>query len=277
MRRFRFARSLSRCSASRRASVRPFVRAPVAGARRSRAVLRIPFPSPSAAGMGCRRRFRCCETTESRPAPSARPSRPSARTPRMPPRRGCGGVAKRSPASKGRSSKGRPGRASSSVGQSTRLISVGSEVQVLPGPCRPAGRPVGRIGEGGRRRSRGRSSAGRAPALQAGGRRFESDRLQARGRPGARRRACVVRVRACAPSLSAARWAAARWCVPPPEPIAALGALRGGGGGACSFTGESGLGVVFASDRRARGCWAVAAVVLWLFPARAWFGPVPER
>jgi hypothetical protein len=44
------------------------------------------------------------------------------------------------------------------------LISVGSEVQILPGP------PFLRL-------VRGRSSAGRAPALQAGGRRFEPDRL----------------------------------------------------------------------------------------------------
>ena len=67
-------------------------------------------------------------------------------------------------------------RASSSVGQSTRLISVGSEVQVLPGPCRPAGARWRRAA-GGRTGRRGRSSAGRAPALQAGGRRFEPDRL----------------------------------------------------------------------------------------------------
>jgi hypothetical protein len=45
------------------------------------------------------------------------------------------------------------------------LISVGSEVQILPGPPNSG--------------QRGRSSAGRAPALQAGGRRFEPDRLQA--------------------------------------------------------------------------------------------------
>ena len=42
------------------------------------------------------------------------------------------------------------------------MISVGSEVQILPGPPPFVW---------------GRSSAGRAPALQAGGRRFEPDRL----------------------------------------------------------------------------------------------------
>ena len=43
------------------------------------------------------------------------------------------------------------------------MISVGSEVQILPGPPMLL--------------KRGCSSAGRAPALQAGGRRFESDHL----------------------------------------------------------------------------------------------------
>ena len=51
-------------------------------------------------------------------------------------------------------------RVCSSVGQSTRLISVGSLVQVQPDP------PIW-----------GRSSAGRAPALQAGGHRFDPVRL----------------------------------------------------------------------------------------------------
>ena len=46
--------------------------------------------------------------------------------------------------------------ASSSVGQSTRLISVGSEVQVLPGPPFPSLLFL-----------RGCSSVGRARALQA--------------------------------------------------------------------------------------------------------------
>ena len=49
----------------------------------------------------------------------------------------------------------------SSAGQSTRLISVGSMVQIHLGPV-PGGS----------------SSAGRAPALQAGGRRFEPGLLQ---------------------------------------------------------------------------------------------------
>ena len=48
-------------------------------------------------------------------------------------------------------------RVCSSVGQSTRLISVGSMVQIHPDPPE----------------SRGCSSAGRAPALQAGGHRFD--------------------------------------------------------------------------------------------------------
>ncbi len=101
--------------------------------------------------------------------------------------------------------------ASSSVGQSTRLISVGSEVQVLPGPfCfrpvaenkirrrRPQGlrtcrsdlrrasvaarptegaAPLFPIGCADLSKMRGLSSAGRAPALQAGGQRFESASL----------------------------------------------------------------------------------------------------
>ena len=56
---------------------------------------------------------------------------------------------------------------------------MGSEVQVLPGPyaLRLKGRRrVGPVGPG--VLLWGRSSVGRAPALQAGGRRFESDRLQ---------------------------------------------------------------------------------------------------
>ena len=65
-------------------------------------------------------------------------------------------------------------RAGSSAGQSTRLISVGSQVQILPGP------PL--LGRQKRRRTRGRpawgrSSVGRAPALQAGGHRFDPVRL----------------------------------------------------------------------------------------------------
>ena len=54
-------------------------------------------------------------------------------------------------------------RACSSVGQSTRLISVGSVVQIYPGP------PAMLHARGGR----GISSAGRAPGLQPGGHRFE--------------------------------------------------------------------------------------------------------
>ena len=47
------------------------------------------------------------------------------------------------------------------------MISVGSEVQILPGPPRPCYKGL----------VWGCSSAGRAPALQAGGRRFEPDHL----------------------------------------------------------------------------------------------------
>ena len=63
-----------------------------------------------------------------------------------------------------------PGRVCSSVGQSTRLISVGSMVQIHPDP------PLTDSGVGGRQRREGHgghSSAGRAPALQAGGHRFD--------------------------------------------------------------------------------------------------------
>jgi hypothetical protein len=70
--------------------------------------------------------------------------------------------------------------ASSSAGQSARLISVRSEVQILPGPPR-AGR---KTQEGSLVRflvlRRGCSSAGRAPALQAGGHRFEPVHLHQR-------------------------------------------------------------------------------------------------
>ena len=81
------------------------------------------------------------------------------------------------------------------------MISVGSEVQILPGPFPPAIPPDPWSPDGGgespeasssfRRtsRSRGRSSAGRAPALQAGGHRFEPGRLQ-RGAPP-KRSACT--------------------------------------------------------------------------------------
>ena len=58
------------------------------------------------------------------------------------------------------------------------MISVGSEVQVLPGPCSGHAESCWRqAGQKSRQKSRGRSSVGRAPALQAGGRRFEPDRL----------------------------------------------------------------------------------------------------
>lgn len=67
--------------------------------------------------------------------------------------------------------------ASSSVGQSTRLISVGSEVQVLPGPYRSVRRGAARPRAGAGAVCGGRSSAGRAPALHAGGRRFDPGRL----------------------------------------------------------------------------------------------------
>ena len=62
-------------------------------------------------------------------------------------------------------------RASSSVGQSTRLISVGSQVQILPGP--PLSPTL-----------RGRSSAGRAPDLHSGGREFDPLRLHHLFSPG---------------------------------------------------------------------------------------------
>jgi hypothetical protein len=55
-------------------------------------------------------------------------------------------------------------RVCSSVGQSAPLIRVRSEVQLLPDP--PVLPNVARA-------VRGHSSAGRAPALQAGGRRFD--------------------------------------------------------------------------------------------------------
>ena len=67
-------------------------------------------------------------------------------------------------------------RASSSAGQSARLISVRSEVQILPGPPSTDQKPevrdqtgslISDLWDG------GCSSAGRAPALQAGGHRFE--------------------------------------------------------------------------------------------------------
>ena len=60
-------------------------------------------------------------------------------------------------------------RACSSVGQSAPLIRVRSVVQIDSGPPFSLGRacPIGR----------GRSSAGRAPALQAGGHRFDPGRL----------------------------------------------------------------------------------------------------
>ena len=57
------------------------------------------------------------------------------------------------------------------------MISVGSEVQILPGPSDAAPGALGWAGRPGECSQGGCSSAGRAPALQAGGRRFESDRL----------------------------------------------------------------------------------------------------
>ena len=63
------------------------------------------------------------------------------------------------------------------------MISVRSEVQVLPGP--PPPRPPAAAS---RRRVRGCSSAGRAPALQAGGHRFDPVHLHhGRQRDGGRR------------------------------------------------------------------------------------------
>lgn len=71
---------------------------------------------------------------------------------------------------------GRVIRAFSSVGESARLITVRSVVRIHKGPrdrtsvlCRP---PTGGLVP-----CRGCSSAGRAPALQAGGRRFEPGHL----------------------------------------------------------------------------------------------------
>ena len=69
-------------------------------------------------------------------------------------------------------------RVCSSVGQSTRLISVGSLVQVQPDP--PGSEDRGQSAPGPSvlcPLTRGRSSAGRAPALQAGGHRFDPVRL----------------------------------------------------------------------------------------------------
>ena len=104
-------------------------------------------------------------------------------------------------------------RACSSVGQSTRLISVGSVVQIYPGPpdlsrrgdtatgadfrveftagCRRVGQVV-----------RGISSAGRAPGLQPGGHRFEPGILH--HRPGGWPLGGVCgRARRCGPNLRA--------------------------------------------------------------------------
>jgi hypothetical protein len=75
----------------------------------------------------------------------------------------------------------RPAGAFSSVGESARLITVRSLVRIQKGP-RPR---LGADADGSRRSrspgprpARGCSSAGRAPALQAGGRRFEPAHLQ---------------------------------------------------------------------------------------------------
>jgi hypothetical protein len=70
-----------------------------------------------------------------------------------------------------RGSAHRAPRAFSSVGESARLITVRSLVRIQKGP-----RPPHRDGPL-QRSAWGRSSAGRAPALQAGGRRFEPGRL----------------------------------------------------------------------------------------------------
>ena len=70
-----------------------------------------------------------------------------------------------------RSLRGRAPRAFSSVGESARLITVRSLVRIQKGP-RPSPHLDGRLSS-----AWGRSSAGRAPALQAGGRRFEPGRL----------------------------------------------------------------------------------------------------
>ena len=71
-------------------------------------------------------------------------------------------------------------RACSSVGQSTRLISVGSVVQIYPGPPGLPRRRDSRLavsvpiaGSCAAGFPRGISSAGRAPGLQPGGHRFE--------------------------------------------------------------------------------------------------------
>ena len=162
--------------------------------------------------------------------------------------------------------------ASSSVGQSTRLISVGSEVQVLPGPFAFVRCGARKQSPGGTRRLvrgpgshaslfaglgrqpscdcdgcarfvrlRGRSSAGRAPALQAGGRRFESGRLHCpprscaaaprraispRGVPAEGCLACRL-VRTAASKISVRSWR---------DPLGRRGRA------ACSFTGEDGNG-----------------------------------
>ena len=76
------------------------------------------------------------------------------------------------------------GWACSSAGQSARLISVRSEVQVFPGPPRSESsfrlrlkRPDRRVGKP---QLGGISSVGRAPGLQPGGHRFEPGILQGR-------------------------------------------------------------------------------------------------
>jgi hypothetical protein len=64
-------------------------------------------------------------------------------------------------------------RASSSAGQSARLISVRSEVQILPGPPFRDRASGAAVVAGPWFLRRGCSSVGRAPALQAGGHRFD--------------------------------------------------------------------------------------------------------
>ena len=115
------------------------------------------------------------------------------------------------------------------------MISVGSEVQILPGP------PPGLLTRFG-----GRSSAGRAPALQAGGRRFEPDRLHFCGRREATTRLRSRREQK-SPGGSNNAWLHSLSNAPRGDPFSSQRrkkfgrALRGmGRGGLCQ--GESGSG-----------------------------------
>ncbi len=121
---------------------------------------------------------------------------------------------------------GSPGRASSSVGQSTRLISVGSEVRVLPGPYAGRGAAGGGVAQPGEHLLCKQGVVGSNP--------IASSRAARPARAGAPARSSF-------PSGTAA---------PPPPSPPSTGGRRAG---ARSFTAESGLGVFVARARfRAR-------------------------